>query len=149
MPHLQPGDHLVVSRTFYTHHGLYLGDGKVIHYSGLADGLRAGDICITSLAAFAAKQHVTVRQHVTRVYDAQTSIERAYSRLGEDKYNVITNNCEHFVTWCVMGLAISQQVNSVLLGAAEVTLSNLNHPLASAASRWLSALNVVRAVTHL
>lgn len=31
---------------------------------------------------------------------------RALSRLGEEKYHLITNNCEHFVRWCRSGSAI-------------------------------------------
>ena len=31
---MQIGDHLVTPRTGYTHHGLYLGNQQVIHYSG-------------------------------------------------------------------------------------------------------------------
>lgn len=49
---LAAGDHLVSSRIFYAHHGIYLGEGKVIHYAGWANGLRAGKIEITSLADF-------------------------------------------------------------------------------------------------
>ena len=33
---LLPGDHICVRRRgrFYTHHGIYMGDGKVIHFAG-------------------------------------------------------------------------------------------------------------------
>ncbi|MCG9053036.1 lecithin retinol acyltransferase family protein [Laribacter hongkongensis] len=30
---MQRGDHLVTARTGYEHHGLYLGQGRVIHYT--------------------------------------------------------------------------------------------------------------------
>lgn len=36
------GDHLKSSRGLYTHHGIYVGDGNVIHYSGLSDGIQSG-----------------------------------------------------------------------------------------------------------
>lgn len=32
-----PGDHLVSPRIVYSHHGLYIGGGRVIHYAGLND----------------------------------------------------------------------------------------------------------------
>lgn len=32
------------------------------------------------------------------------------SRKGEKRYNCLTNNCEHFVVWCLCGLAVSLQV---------------------------------------
>ena len=32
--------HLVTPRTLYSHHGIYVGGGRVIHYSGITYGLR-------------------------------------------------------------------------------------------------------------
>mgnify|MGYP006326285161 CR=1 FL=1 len=36
-------------------------------------------------------------------YSPTEIIERARLRLGENRYNVIFNNCEHFVRWCRCG----------------------------------------------
>ena len=30
--------------------------------------------------------------------------------MGEEKYNLVTNNCEHFAMWCKTGEAFSGQV---------------------------------------
>lgn len=114
------GDHLVTPRTGYTHHGIYIGNGDVIHYSGFANGQSTGTICITSVKAFANGHDVSVREHFFRRYDVTESVERAHSRLGEDWYNVLINNCEHFVNWCVNGLHSSDQVNSLIAAAANV-----------------------------
>jgi len=46
------GDHLKSSRSVYTHHGLYVGDDRVIHYSGLSDGIQSGPIEEVSLDSF-------------------------------------------------------------------------------------------------
>jgi hypothetical protein len=109
------GDHLVTSRLGYTHHGIYIGDNRVIHYSGLADGISSGDISTTSLTQFAKGNDISVKAHPNRKYGADESVERAYSRLGEDWYNVLVNNCEHFVTWCIDGFHSSSQVNQAIL----------------------------------
>ncbi len=114
------GDHLITPRTGYTHHGIYIGNGEVIHYSGFANGQSTGTICITTVKAFANGHDVSVREHFFRRYDATESVERAHSRLGEDWYNVLINNCEHFVNWCVNGLHSSDQVNSLIAAAANV-----------------------------
>jgi len=114
------GDHLITPRTGYTHHGIYIGNGEVIHYSGFANGQSTGTICITTVQAFANGHDVSVREHFFRCYDATESVERAYSRLGEDWYNVLINNCEHFVNWCINDLHISDQVNSLIAAAANV-----------------------------
>ena len=37
-------------------------------------------------------------------------VARARSRLGENMYDVLRNNCEHFCEWCVTGRKRSQQV---------------------------------------
>ncbi|TPG83737.1 lecithin retinol acyltransferase family protein [Pseudomonas mandelii] len=34
MPTLPAGSHLIVGRGLYTHHGIYVGQDHVIHYSG-------------------------------------------------------------------------------------------------------------------
>src|SRR5262245_59687729 len=41
--------HLVTPRALYTHHGIYVGNGRVIHYAGLAHGLRRGPVEEVSL----------------------------------------------------------------------------------------------------
>ncbi len=46
-----------------------------------------------------------------RVYSAHETVERAKSRVGEDEYSLIFNNCEHFALWCKTGLRESSQVD--------------------------------------
>ena len=111
------GDHLVSPRLGYEHHGLYIGHDLVVHYGGLVQGFNKGTICIAGLEEFAQGSGIRVQAHPLRVYDAQESINRALSRLGEDWYNVLVNNCEHFVMWCIMGIPVSQQVNAAAAGA--------------------------------
>ncbi|MCG3858848.1 lecithin retinol acyltransferase family protein [Psychrobacter sp. Ps2] len=108
---LQAGDHLVTERLGYTHHGIYLGRNKVIHYSGLANGLRAGPVEVTSLNNFSQGKRTYVQSHQSRVFCHKQTIKRARSRLTEDKYNLLTNNCEHFINWCIYGKARSEQVS--------------------------------------
>jgi len=110
---LKPGSHLVSSRDVYTHHGLFIGGNKVIHYSGLAEGLKKGCISVTTLKEFSAGKGYQVVEHLVRVYGPKERIRRAQSRIGEDEYSVIFNNCEHFVNWCFLGFGYSSQVNMV------------------------------------
>ncbi|KAB7653422.1 lecithin retinol acyltransferase family protein [Plesiomonas shigelloides] len=107
------GDHLVSSRLGYQHHGLYIGNGKVIHYSGFSELFDKGSIQITTLDDFGQGHSVSVINHPISIYDANERVERAYSKLGEDSYNLIFNNCEHFVNWCFNGFKTSSQVNNV------------------------------------
>src|SRR5262245_5699007 len=101
--------HLITPRAFYTHHGLYAGNGRVIHYSGLAHGWRRGAVEDVSLERFAHGHSIRVRDD-TRRFDARAVLERARSRLGECSYRVLTNNCEHFCAWALRDESYSAQV---------------------------------------
>jgi hypothetical protein len=48
------------------------------------------------------------------IYSPKETIERAKSRIGEEKYNLVSNNCEHFAIWCKSGIAESKQVDRVV-----------------------------------
>ena len=102
--------HVVTSRIGYTHHGIHVGDGKVVHYSGLSRGWRGGPVVETSLAEFARGRPVRVRVHVGARFDHDAVIARARSRLGENRYRALSNNCEHLCEWCVYGENRSRQV---------------------------------------
>ena len=109
-----PGDHLVSPRIGYSHHGLYIGGGRVIHYAGLND-LRSRErvrVEEVSLSEFTRGRGCSVREHPQRRYSPAQSIRRARSRLGENLYSLVTNNCEHFVNWCIDGEHRSEQVET-------------------------------------
>lgn len=48
------------------------------------------------------------------LYSPEETVKRARSRLGENKYNLALNNCEHFAIWCKTNISESHQVNEVL-----------------------------------
>ena len=102
--------HVVTSRIGYTHHGVYIGGGRVVHYRGLSRGWRAGPVEEVSLAEFARGRPVRVRPHADARFDCESVVARARSRLGEDAYRLISNNCEHFCEWCVDGRHRSLQI---------------------------------------
>lgn len=118
---MEVGDHLVTARSGYTHHGIYAGDGRVIHYSGLSDGLKAGAVEMVSLDSFGSGRPVAVRPEPLRIYKGKAAVDRALLRIGEDTYNVFTNNCEHFVNHCIFGVKVSQQVVGLAAGIAGST----------------------------
>lgn len=47
------------------------------------------------------------------LYTPVETVERAKSRIGETKYNLAFNNCEHFALWCKTGLKESSQVDNI------------------------------------
>lgn len=105
------GTHLVTDRLWYTHHGLYVGAGKVVHYSGLSRSLRRGPVHEVTLAEFAHGHPIRVRQSPGAKFHGGEAVRRAYSRIGEDQYRVTSNNCEHFCMWCLYGESRSEQID--------------------------------------
>jgi Lecithin retinol acyltransferase len=110
----QRGDHLVVSWRGFAHHGIYLGGGRVIHYNARVYQLARRPVEETDMQEFAEGRRVFIVAHAESVYDADQVIERARSRLGEDRYHLLNNNCEHLVEWCLHGIARSFQVESAI-----------------------------------
>ena len=86
------GSHLVTPRRGYLHHGIYVGACTVVHYSGLAHGLRRGPVEEIPFAHFACGQRVWVRSEAPSDFNVREVICRARSRVGEDRYRLLTNN---------------------------------------------------------
>lgn len=134
------GQHLEISRGFYNHHGIYIGDNKIIHYSSPpesnSDGV--GVLQILGQDSEVNTIHVTDVKNFERdgmptavlysrdsVYPPLKVVARANNRLGENGYNLWGNNCEHFATWCKIANAESAQINfwkSTLAGGASGAL---------------------------
>ena len=108
------GSHLVTPRRGYLHHGIYVGDGRVVHYAGLAGGLQRGPVEEVPIARFTRGHPVWVKSHSPSNFESREVIERARSRVGEDGYRLLTNNCEHFCEWCLRGEHRSYQVDALL-----------------------------------
>jgi hypothetical protein len=104
------GAHLTSSRWGYSHHGLYVGDGRVVHYSGLSGFWQCGPVEEVSLFQFAEGHPIQILPHPEPPFSPEEIVRRARSRLGEDDYRLFNNNCEHFCNWCLSGVSRSAQV---------------------------------------
>ncbi len=89
----------------YEHHGIDCGDGSIIHYRKTG----TATIARTSLDFFAQGQRVFVKA-VSVSYLPDIVVQRAESRLNEQRYDLLTNNCEHFAAWCKTGRSESEQL---------------------------------------
>lgn len=132
------GDVIGVQRFGYTHYGIYVADDEVIHYVGSVDETSAdAAVRATSLATFLrgdtdwfvlnlderASGNLAGLQGdlvVVATFTPEQTVERARSRLGESRYNLLWNNCEHFALWCKTGQEVSHQVDSALDGAGRL-----------------------------
>jgi hypothetical protein len=112
-----PGDHIKAWRPIHRHHGIYVGSGRVIHYLEKGVGVKE-----TDFYTFSDNQLTELVHHDNPRYSPSEVIERAYSRLKEDNYSLIFNNCEHFCNWCIDGESKSDQVKTAGRIAAETVL---------------------------
>jgi hypothetical protein len=117
-PQLEYGDHILVRREGYTHHGIYVSDDRVIDFGGynLLHKHRNGVRPVT-LEHFAGGRSVEAVPHPSpgrmfgpnwlpdRLPREQTVAEA--ERLAEigfiGKYTLFGSNCEHVANWCVTG----------------------------------------------
>lgn len=121
------GDQIYVMRELvgvpgvYEHHGIDCGDGTVIHYRKTDND---AVISRTHFDTFARGNPVyTKAQGVTYVPDVV--LERAESRLGERRYDLFYNNCEHFANWCKTGRSESPQLANFGLRLDQLRLPEL------------------------
>ena len=136
---LEYGDIIGVKRFLYSHYGVYVGDEMVIHYSGESGDFKGiktvrygtmNDFLGGKKEFFELVFHKThlkprkEKRYETQseeyfLYSPEETVERAKSRLGETKYNLALNNCEHFAIWCKTGVSESYQVKAVLKNFVE------------------------------
>ncbi|XP_030135798.4 phospholipase A and acyltransferase 1 [Taeniopygia guttata] len=125
----QPGDLIEIDRTGYQHWALYVGDGYVIHVTDEeATSLRLSSSAIRATTAKVKKQllKAVVRNDKWRVnnkYDRSRTpfpvkiIQRAEKWVGREvPYDVLYENCEHFVTKLRYGEGVSDQVRNAAVG---------------------------------
>ena len=104
-------DHLQAPRQhgLFNHHGIDLGDGTVAHY------LEGRAILRSPQQEFSRGQAITVVEYPEGSCSAPgITVRRAMGRLGEQNYNLLFNNCEHFAHWCKTGRHRSSQVEDWL-----------------------------------
>lgn len=121
------GDQIYVYRHFwnleglYQHHGIDCGDGTVIHYRKPSEIIER-----TSFATFSRGNSVSIKNYSQGFcFVPDVVVNRAESRLGEENYNLLFNNCEHFATWCKTGISDSKQIRDFVPAIGKLDTSKL------------------------
>ena len=132
-----PGSRLIVRRRAYFHHGIYVGNGRVIHYAGWFRGTR-GLVEEVTLEEFTEGRPYRAGRMPPDRRAGEDIVRRARSRLGERRYHLLRNNCEHFCNWCQLGESRSEQVEALMKPALLLTgiLQALRRELVVGLLRW-------------
>src|SRR5258706_9588966 len=91
------GTHLVTSRRGYTHHGIYVGRGMVVHYAGLSRFLHSGPVEEVTISRFSMGRAVRIGGNCEFTYLPPPILVCARSRLREEQYYAPRDNFEHFL----------------------------------------------------
>ncbi len=125
------GDHIMINRGGYMHHGIYVGDSKVVHFKGDADkkliGVEQPIIIMESVYDFGAPDRTRVVEYDEdiKLLSVKETVSRALHKIGSTDYHLMFNNCEHFAIWCKTGRHESTQVDETLDWLADVVCQAL------------------------
>ena len=119
---LNLGDHIYVRRLVYSHHGIYAGDGNVIHYTGEEKEKKDPLIRETDIEAFLKGGKLRRRDYKKRLPPSET-LSLAKKHLSDNSYSLVFNNCEHFVTYCATGKRKSRQLREAVGGLVGIVLT--------------------------
>jgi hypothetical protein len=148
------GAHIYVGRDVYSHHGIDCGDWTVIDFGGQGAGKAGAIIRRVTLAEFAQEAPIRTRPYGS-CYPPEVIVARATSMIGRSGYDLFSNNCEHFATWCVTGEHNSAQVEAAWSAAGMVGAGSLGPRIGRSAVVGLgetaprSASNVMSGLTRI
>lgn len=114
------GDIIRTKVSFYWHYGIFVNEQRVIQF-GLPDdpGKPAEDIKVLSSDVYtflhggSLEVGTPEKEEIKKVRSAERRVEIAESKIGEGGYDILHNNCEHFVNECAFGEKSSTFVSSV------------------------------------
>jgi len=113
----------------YEHHGIDCGNESIIHYY---KGGEMATVARTPRELFARGGRIFVKPRAT-AFLPHIVVQRAESRLGEQRYDLLTNNCEHFANWCKTGRNDCEQLAGFGLQIDRYNLPDLRQLIAGTA----------------
>ncbi len=133
------GAHLIVRHLGYSHHGIYAGRGRVIHYSGFAHFFKKQPIEMTSIDKFSHGKKISIRYYEHPRFKGRSVVRRMRLRMHENNYHLIINNCEHLCSWAITGIESSPQVIKMMnrlttIGYVSSIMSYMNSMLLTIAT---------------
>lgn len=112
---LEPGAHIRVQCGLYWHHGIYIGRGLVVHFTGVRpDRKMFASVRYGTLAEFTGRRGTTAIEVIQYAHCLPPNevIARAHHLVGRAGYHLVRNNCEQCARWCKTGDFVSNQVET-------------------------------------
>lgn len=123
---MRAGSWIKVGRSLgYDHHGIYTGQGRVIHFSGEPMAKFNAVVKSTSLEEFLDGDTLTIVAEPASTARATWVIERAKRSLGDGGYSLVWNNCEHFASRTFTGSSRSSQVANGTAGGSGAVVAGV------------------------
>ena len=114
------GDLIRTKVQFYHHYGIFVSEQEVIQFGLPDDPMRPAEqvkVLTSDIATFLGGGEVEVGQpegpEKKALRKPEQIVSLAKSRLGEGGYDILHNNCEHFVNDCAFGTPSSSFVDNV------------------------------------
>ena len=114
------GDIVRVKVTFYHHYGIFVSSDRVIQFGLPLDATRPAEhvrVLATDVYTFLNGGSIEVgcpdRFERKNMRCADEIVALAEARIGEGGYNILENNCEHFVNECAFGQKTSSAVDDI------------------------------------
>ena len=116
------GDIIYTKHNLYRHYGIYINENCVVHYDGKLDDMFLRKMCIreTTMDRFLGGKTSYYIDNREAKFNNKEVVERARECIGEEKFNLVSHNCEHFAMWCKAGEPRSKQVYLTLLLAITI-----------------------------
>ena len=112
---LTPGAQVRVRRSGYYHHGIYIGNGEIVHFDGSPNEQDAAAVRVrrTGMEEFLRgglpELRIYGRAERKLLRASDEIVAAALSAVGRSGYDYRTNNCEHFSNECAFGEHYSRQ----------------------------------------
>ncbi|XP_031270580.1 phospholipase A and acyltransferase 4-like [Pistacia vera] len=128
---LNPGDHIIGNRAgiLYSHHGIYVGDGMVIHLMPAEKKGENKSVSLCRNCGYSRDQHSGIIKtcldcfldgNILFIFNhpipcrppddvIRIATEFLQGKRDFGAYNVVFNNCEDFASYCKTGVRISYQ----------------------------------------
>ncbi|WP_269914987.1 lecithin retinol acyltransferase family protein [Acinetobacter sp. HY1485] len=147
------GSHILVKHLGYTHHGIYAGRGRVIHYSGFAHLFKKHPIEMTSLEQFSHHKKIYIRSYKYPKFKGRAVVRRMRLRMHENHYHLIINNCEHLCSWAITGIESSPQVFKMMnrlttIGYISSVMSYMNSVFLTVATTCFALVLYIKKKLH-